>query len=75
MHKAIPGFSKVDHSGIDARIVLEQINSAQKTTFNRTWTLNPKTTAHFLSPMPYHCARSHCLKDWDFNDTYVVMLF
>ena len=26
----IQGFPKVDHSGIDARIVLEQINSAKK---------------------------------------------
>ena len=30
------GFPKVDHSGIDARIVLEQINSAKKATCNRT---------------------------------------
>ena len=33
---SIPGFLKIDHSGIDARIVLEQINSAQKVTSNRT---------------------------------------
>ena len=48
------GFPKVDHSGIGARIVLEQINSANKTTSNRTGTLNPRTvyTAHFLSLMP-----------------------
>ena len=25
--------------------------------------------------MPYHCARSHFLKDWDFIDPYVVMLY
>ena len=25
--------------------------------------------------MPYHCARSHCLKDWDLNDLFVVMLY
>ena len=31
----IRGFPKVDHSDIDARIVLEQINSAKKTTSNR----------------------------------------
>ena len=51
-------------------------NSA-KTTFNRTWTLDPKTdcAAHFLSLMPYHCARFYVLKDWDFNDLYVVMLY
>ena len=74
---AIRGFPKVDHSGIDSRIVLEKINSAKKTSSNRTWTLNPRTvcTAHFLSLMPYPCARSHCLKDWDFNDPYVVMLY
>ena len=69
------GFPKVDHSGRSARIVLEQINSAKKKpSSNRTWTLDPRT-AHFLSPMPYPCARSHCLKDWDFNDPYVVMLY
>ena len=46
-------------------------------TSNRNWTLDPRTvsTAHFLSLMPYHCARSHCLKDWDFNDPYIVMLY
>ena len=72
------GFPKVDHSGIDARIVLEQINSAKnKTTSNRNWTLNPRTvsTAHFLSLMPYPCARSHHLKDWDFNDPYIAMVY
>ena len=30
---------------------------------------------HFLSVIPYPCVRSHCLKDWDFNDPYVVMLY
>ena len=40
---SIPGFPKIDHSGIDARIVLEQINSAQKATSNRAWTLDPRT--------------------------------
>ena len=30
------GFPKVDHSGVDARVVLERINSAKKTTSNRT---------------------------------------
>ena len=76
-HTSNQGFPKVDHSGINARIVLEQINAAKKTTSNRTWTLDPRTvcTAHFLSLTPYHCARSHCLKDWDFNDPYVVMLY
>ena len=34
-------FPKVDHSGRSARIVLEQINSAKKTTSNRSWTLDP----------------------------------
>ena len=70
------GFSKVDHSGINARIVIEQINSAKKkTTSNRTWALDPRTvcTAHFLSLMPYPCARSHCLKGSDFNDPYVAL--
>ena len=67
------GFPKVDHSDIDARIVLEQINSAKKATSNRTWTLEPVYTAHFLCLMPYHCARSHCLKDWDFNDPYIAI--
>ena len=33
---AIRGFPKVDHSGINARIVLEQITSAKKTSSNRT---------------------------------------
>ena len=33
---AIRGFPKVDHSGIHARIVLEQITSAKKTSSNRT---------------------------------------
>ena len=71
------GFPKVDHSGRSARIVLEQINSAKKTTSNRTWTLDPRTvcTTHFLSLMPYPCPRSHCLKDWDLNDPYVGMLY
>ena len=32
----IRGFPKVDHSGRSARIVLGQINSAKKTTSNRT---------------------------------------
>ena len=32
----IRGFPKVDHSDRSARIVLEQINSAKKTTSNRT---------------------------------------
>ena len=32
----VHGFPKIDHSGIDARIVLEQINSAKKATCNRT---------------------------------------
>ena len=59
-----------------ARIVLEQINSAKKI-FNRTWTIDPRTvcTDHFLSFMSYPCARSQCLKDWDFNYPYVVMLY
>ena len=30
------GFPKVHHSGIDTRIVLEQINSTKKDTSNRT---------------------------------------
>ena len=72
----IRGFPKVDHSGRSARIVLEQINSAKKKTSpNRTWTLDPGCTAHFLSLMPYPCARSHCLKDWDFNDPYIAMIY
>ena len=33
---AIRGFPKVDHSGIDARIVLEPRNSAKKTSSKRT---------------------------------------
>ena len=50
---------------------------SKKLTSNRTWILDSRTdcAAHFLSPMPYPCARSHCLKDWDFNDPYVVMLY
>ena len=32
---SISGFPQIDHSGIDARIVLEQINTAQKATSNR----------------------------------------
>ena len=71
------GFPKVDHSGINARIVLEQINSTKKNSSNRTLTLDPRTvyTVHFLSLIPYPCARSHCLKDWDFNDPYIAMLY
>ena len=25
--------------------------------------------------MPYPCARSHFLKDWDFNDPYIAMIY
>ena len=34
-HRDNRGFPKVDHSGRSTRIVLEQINSAKKTTSNR----------------------------------------
>ena len=37
------GFPKGDHSGIGARIVLEQYKFTKKATSNRTWTLNPRT--------------------------------
>ena len=59
------GFPKVDHTGRSARIVLEQINSAKKNLPLTGIELDPRTvcTAHFLSIMPYPCARSHCLKD------------
>ena len=35
MNASIRAFPKVDHSGRSARFVLEQINSAKKTTSNR----------------------------------------
>ena len=44
------GFPKVDHLGIDARIILEQNNLSKKTTSDRTWTPDPRTVygAHFF---------------------------
>ena len=38
--RVVPG---IDHSGIDARIVLEQNKFSKKVTSNRDWTLNPGT--------------------------------
>ena len=42
---------------------------SKKLTSNRTWALGPGTDCvdHFLSLMPYHCARSHFLKESDFK--------
>ena len=67
--RVIRGFPKVDHSGRSARIVLEQINSAKKIPLTG---VEPSTLL-LLSLMSYFCARSHCLKDCDFNDPYVVI--
>ena len=39
----IRGFLKIDHSDIDARVVLEQNRFSKKATPNRTRTLNPRT--------------------------------
>ena len=50
----IRGFPKVDHSGLNARIVLEQNSFTQKNaTSNRTWTLDPRTVV-LIS-----CVQSH----------------
>ena len=39
----IQGFPKIDHSGISARIGLEQNKFSKKATSNKTKTLNPRT--------------------------------
>ena len=71
------GFPKVDHSDIDARIVLEQNKfSKQKLALigNEPLTLGMSFMLHFAL-VPCHCARSYCMEDWDFNDPYVVVLY
>ena len=37
------GFPKIDNSGINARIVLQQNKFSKKATSSRTWTLEPRT--------------------------------
>ena len=46
-----PGSPKIDHSCIDARIILEQNKFNNTATFDRDWTLIPRTVcdAYFLS--------------------------
>ena len=41
------GFSKIDHSGCAARIVLEQNEFSKKVTSNRDWTRDPTTLVAF----------------------------
>ena len=69
------GFPKVDHSGIDARIVLEQ-NKFSKIKLPLTG-LEPLALG--LSLLLISClsclANSHCLKDWEFNDPCIAMLY
>ena len=51
----IRGFPKIDHSDIDARIVLEQNRFSKKATPNRTRNLNPRTVVLTA------CVQSHAL--------------
>ena len=69
----IRDFPKVDHLGIDARIVLEQNKFSNKKlplTGLELWTLGLT-----FPLMPYPCASSHCLEDSDFNDPYIVVVY
>ena len=73
------GFPKIDHSGIDARIVLEQnkFSKKKKATSDMTWTPDPRTfsVAHFFPSCLTPVLNPHCLVDWEFNDPYLVMLY
>ena len=68
------GFPKIEHPGIDSRIVLGQNEFSKKATSNRTWTLNPMTVV-FPVPCLSNCANTYGLKDWDFNHPYKVMFY
>ena len=55
-----PGFPKIDHSGSSAS--------------HRVWTHNPRTVV--LTSSVYSLFPSQlCLKDWDFKDFYIIMLY
>ena len=71
-------FPKVDHSGNDARIVLEQNKFSKNVTSNRYCTLDLKIVVHTSCATVSclaNCANSHCLKDWDYNYPYIVILY
>ena len=84
MHTLLIYFLKVcdsifPYSGIDARIILEQNKFSKILPLIRDWTLDHSTvvlTSFVYSLTPCQlCLNSHCLKDWDFNDSYIVMLY
>ena len=69
----VRGFHKIDYSGSSARTILEQNKFSKKVTSYRDSTCDP-LHVFTVSCLP-NCANSHCLKDWDFKDPYIVMLY